>query len=156
MMHNLTHICSHCSRGFKRAEHLTRHLRTRQYGDPLLVGLRWLIDGVDTREKPYACRCGAAFTRRDLLTRHWRLTHHAADPTITKEQPLTSEIATIGVPQQQPSSDVHTIASNELSVTGAGAANGHLARQAHASHLDLHTPAAAFQDAQANLIVQGQ
>ena len=29
----------------------------------------------DTKEKPYACFCGAAFTRRDLLKRHTRISH---------------------------------------------------------------------------------
>lgn len=29
----------------------------------------------DTKEKPYICFCGAAFTRRDLLKRHTRITH---------------------------------------------------------------------------------
>lgn len=30
----------------------------------------------DTKEKPFICHCGAAFTRRDLLTRHHRITLH--------------------------------------------------------------------------------
>ncbi|KAF2017928.1 C2H2 transcription factor-like protein, partial [Aaosphaeria arxii CBS 175.79] len=59
MVNKTNHTCVHCSRSFKRAEHLTRHLRTH------------------TREKPYSCVCGATFTRRDLLTRHWRITHHS-------------------------------------------------------------------------------
>lgn len=29
----------------------------------------------DTREKPYICHCGAAFTRPDLLKRHRGLVH---------------------------------------------------------------------------------
>lgn len=41
------------------------------------------VDGIDhangsrpdTKEKPYACFCGAAFTRRDLLKRHTRISH---------------------------------------------------------------------------------
>ncbi|KAJ5992472.1 hypothetical protein N7451_008196 [Penicillium sp. IBT 35674x] len=50
-------ICSHCGRGFRRTEHLERHVRTH------------------TKEKPFICFCGSAFTRRDLLKRHNRITH---------------------------------------------------------------------------------
>ncbi|CAG8214148.1 unnamed protein product [Penicillium olsonii] len=35
----------------------------------------------DTKEKPFLCQCGSSFSRRDLLTRHRRLTgHEEADP----------------------------------------------------------------------------
>jgi hypothetical protein len=34
---------------------------------------------IDTKEKPFLCKCGAAFTRRDLLTRHYRLSKHDDD-----------------------------------------------------------------------------
>lgn len=50
--------CPHCGRTFKRTEHLDRHVRTH------------------TKEKPFICQCGAAFARRDLLTRHQRITLH--------------------------------------------------------------------------------
>ncbi|KAJ6107473.1 hypothetical protein N7523_008796 [Penicillium sp. IBT 18751x] len=50
-------ICIHCGRGFRRTEHLERHVRTH------------------TKEKPFICFCGAAFTRRDLLKRHTRISH---------------------------------------------------------------------------------
>lgn len=33
----------------------------------------------DTNEKPFVCACGAAFTRRDLLTRHHRLSLHSGE-----------------------------------------------------------------------------
>lgn len=36
----------------------------------------------DTKEKPFLCRCGAAFTRRDLLTRHYRLSKHGDEPPV--------------------------------------------------------------------------
>lgn len=29
----------------------------------------------DTKEKPFTCRCGASFTRNDLLKRHSRIAH---------------------------------------------------------------------------------
>ncbi|TLS26275.1 hypothetical protein PpBr36_04893 [Pyricularia pennisetigena] len=45
--------CPHCGRTFKRTEHLERH--------------------------PFICICGAAFTRRDLLTRHQRITLHEGE-----------------------------------------------------------------------------
>ncbi|KAL7785693.1 fungal-specific transcription factor domain-containing protein [Trichoderma afarasin] len=50
-------LCVYCTRSFKRAEHLQRHIRTH------------------TKDKPYVCQCGTAFARRDLLTRHERLSH---------------------------------------------------------------------------------
>ncbi|KAJ5653267.1 hypothetical protein N7490_000270 [Penicillium lividum] len=53
-------ICNHCGRGFRRTEHLERHVRTH------------------TKEKPFICFCGSAFTRRDLLKRHNRITHQDA------------------------------------------------------------------------------
>ena len=34
-----------------------------------------VVSWTDTKEKPFTCFCGAAFTRRDLLKRHNRLTH---------------------------------------------------------------------------------
>lgn len=34
-----------------------------------------LTTHVDTKEKPYSCPCGRSFSRKDLLTRHERLSH---------------------------------------------------------------------------------
>ncbi|UKZ69624.1 uncharacterized protein TrAtP1_010630 [Trichoderma atroviride] len=51
------HACPYCGRNFKRPEHLRRHCRTH------------------TKEKPFVCSCGAAFTRTDLLRRHEKIAH---------------------------------------------------------------------------------
>ncbi|OTA98056.1 hypothetical protein M426DRAFT_17808 [Hypoxylon sp. CI-4A] len=34
----------------------------------------------NTKEKPYVCHCGSAYSRRDLLTRHQRITHETLSP----------------------------------------------------------------------------
>ena len=47
----------------------------RCYFNPSLVREPQLTF-IDTKEKPFLCRCGAAFARRDLLTRHQRITLH--------------------------------------------------------------------------------
>ncbi|KAH6981222.1 hypothetical protein BKA56DRAFT_486314 [Ilyonectria sp. MPI-CAGE-AT-0026] len=71
------HVCSHCARSFKRSEHLERHVRTH------------------TKEKPFLCSCGAAFTRRDLLTRHQRITFHQGDAVdqAISHRPLEPDLA---------------------------------------------------------------
>ncbi|OIW33219.1 hypothetical protein CONLIGDRAFT_628103 [Coniochaeta ligniaria NRRL 30616] len=72
--HVPAHTCRHCDRTFKRSEHLERHVRTH------------------TKEKPFICRCGAAFARRDLLTRHQRLTFHvgALGASASNSEPASS------------------------------------------------------------------
>ncbi|KAK7897227.1 hypothetical protein LTR67_005116 [Exophiala xenobiotica] len=52
------HVCSVCSRAFKRSEHCIRHQRGH------------------TQEKPFGCRvCRRRYSRRDLLVRHERTLH---------------------------------------------------------------------------------
>jgi hypothetical protein len=48
---------------------------------------------IDTKEKPFACFCGAAFTRQDLLRRHERLAHagHAAPSGLAPSTSATFE-----------------------------------------------------------------
>ncbi|KAF5094133.1 hypothetical protein D0Z00_003691 [Geotrichum galactomycetum] len=65
-----TFVCAHCSRRFRRQEHLKRHFRS-----------------LHTREKPFGCKeCGKTFSRSDNLAQHAR-THakhgHAhCDPAV--------------------------------------------------------------------------
>ncbi|KAK7403270.1 hypothetical protein QQX98_010961 [Neonectria punicea] len=49
----------------------------------------------DTKEKPFLCRCGAAFTRRDLLTRHQRITFHEGDAVnpVASHRPAEPDMA---------------------------------------------------------------
>ncbi|KAI2960949.1 transcriptional regulator family: C2H2 zinc finger and Fungal Specific TF [Aspergillus niger] len=60
-----TRVCVHCGRSFRRTEHLERHVRTH------------------TKEKPYICFCGSAFTRRDLLKRHTTIAHQSTSGLVS-------------------------------------------------------------------------
>lgn len=58
------HVCTTCTRGFARLEHLKRHERSH------------------TKEKPFACeQCTRCFARRDLLLRHQQKLHMTAPPS---------------------------------------------------------------------------
>ncbi|RYP70919.1 hypothetical protein DL771_005169 [Monosporascus sp. 5C6A] len=50
-----------------------------------------MSERVDTKEKPYICHCGSAFSRRDLLTRHQRISHETASST-SPDAPPSDEI----------------------------------------------------------------
>lgn len=47
----------------------------------------------DTKEKPFVCYCGAAFARRDLLTRHKRVNSHDDDSPTSKPSTGDAELA---------------------------------------------------------------
>lgn len=50
-------------------------------------------DTVDTKEKPFVCTCGAAFARRDLLTRHQRISLHTGEAENPRPSP-TPDVVT--------------------------------------------------------------
>jgi hypothetical protein len=102
----------------------------------------WLMDNLDTREKPFACQCGSAFTRRDLLTRHWRISGHnelAASSRIEQTQGL----------QQQGTTSVNAIDPNGLVFENVGTNDVMLAAQNQHHLPELVQPAAPFNEATA-------
>jgi hypothetical protein len=113
----------------------------------------WKTDSLwtDTREKPYLCRCGAAFTRRDLLTRHWRITQHAGSAAVA-DSTSSSEIAAIDIVQQEHLSHVCDTASNGEHIAGAIESIAQVQR----SQLDLDAATAPFQVTQTHLITPGK
>lgn len=54
-----------------------------------------LTVSADTKEKPFICHCGAAFTRRDLLTRHQRLAFHEDGPVETPAGAVSDSIPSV-------------------------------------------------------------
>ncbi|KAE8151067.1 hypothetical protein BDV25DRAFT_139224 [Aspergillus avenaceus] len=72
-----SHTCQYCQRNFRRLEHLQRHVR------------------LHTKERPYACSCGEAFARRDLLKRHHRVVHNEDPPPAP---PSTSKVRRQSLP----------------------------------------------------------
>ncbi|RFU25308.1 hypothetical protein B7463_g11043, partial [Scytalidium lignicola] len=63
------HICSICSKAFKRSEHCSRH------------------EAAHSRQRPYKCRfCDRKYARKDLVIRHGRNLHpEAFDPIPQKK-----------------------------------------------------------------------
>ncbi|KAI0025929.1 hypothetical protein F4780DRAFT_236088 [Xylariomycetidae sp. FL0641] len=68
--------------GTKRARRRRRRSENAKHRTWRRDRVQYTANGqsTDTKEKPYICRCGSAFSRRDLLTRHQRISHEAHDP----------------------------------------------------------------------------
>ncbi|KAJ5679214.1 hypothetical protein N7462_007458 [Penicillium macrosclerotiorum] len=84
--------CQRCPKAFARLEHLQRHDRSRKEPAPIWNPKSPLTQA-DTKEKPYICvQCpNKAFTRKDLLARHERLTHQTdVSPTAGHQTPSPS------------------------------------------------------------------
>ncbi|CBX93737.1 similar to C2H2 transcription factor (AmdA) [Plenodomus lingam JN3] len=74
----------------------------KRYPEPESVRL-------DTREKPFHCHCSACFTRRDLLTRHWRITGHGDRPsTVESSSSSNAESGPGSVPHHHQSSQLES------------------------------------------------
>lgn len=54
------------------------------------------ILNLDTKEKPYICHCGSAFSRRDLLTRHQRISHESATST-SPDAPTSDDVPQVAI-----------------------------------------------------------
>lgn len=65
----------------------------------------------DTKEKPFTCRCGASFTRNDLLKRHSRIAH----PPPSTHEPTVSDIG---------AEDLYPVTSGSLALSAFS--EGHL------------------------------
>ena len=71
---------------------------------PRKQAVPWLIPPPDTKDKPYICRCGTAFARRDLLTRHERIAHEQNDSTRVSLPRQTDAQVPISIPNYSPQS----------------------------------------------------
>ncbi|KAL4901990.1 hypothetical protein BDW74DRAFT_187005 [Aspergillus multicolor] len=80
--------CTYCQRVFRKLEHLQRHTRRH------------------TNEKPFACSCGALFSRQDLLRRHERLASQEGTEQSGQHHAVRQEAAFIPFQALTPSTNV--------------------------------------------------
>ncbi len=108
-----------------------------------------LTERSDTRDKPYKCSCGSAFTRRDLLTRHWRIAQHDGEASTIAS---TSSSEPRRDTQQHDATHTHHVAVNELINNSRSELDGsHLL---HQPRMEYPTP--NLQHDHVPLINQGQ
>jgi hypothetical protein len=99
---------------------------------------KWLTALLDTREKPFSCQCGAAFTRRDLLTRHWRIANHGDNND--------------SIVQHQDTPSVHHNSPDAREVANGVVENAMLGL--HDRHGRPELPAAAVNGVEAQIVIQ--
>ncbi|KAI9376171.1 hypothetical protein BJX61DRAFT_461673 [Aspergillus egyptiacus] len=104
--------CAYCQKTFRRLEHLQRHTRRH------------------TNEKPFVCRCGATFSRRDLLRRHERIVHHSGTSANNPPRQVLDEDDEISV---QPQHGTTPVDFRDRVV-------GHASIQLDHPHFSLQTP----------------
>jgi hypothetical protein len=86
MMPKSSRTCEYCGTSYVKKEHYDRHLRTH------------------TREKPFNCtQCTSKFSRRDALTRHFRICHPQEDQENESRiaTPGTADADALDVPHSQ-------------------------------------------------------
>ncbi|OBW67928.1 MAG: Aldo/keto reductase [Aureobasidium pullulans] len=106
----------------------------------LPVGLQMSID-IDTKEKPFPCECGAAFGRRDLLTRHRRVNHHEDSNGALNATSTQPESA--GALQSEPGDDVD---STDITAAEVNPDEGPWFEQQPQTNTSYHQPTIALND----------
>lgn len=87
------------------------------------------------------CHCGAAFTRRDLLTRHWRIANHDG----REANGATSPSETATDERRQGVVHVPEIASSDLNLNGVLAGDGrYMVPQDHVTEIEVVPPSNLF------------
>ncbi|THY47944.1 amidase signature enzyme [Aureobasidium pullulans] len=96
---------------------------------------------IDTKEKPFPCECGAAFGRRDLLTRHRRVNHHEDSNGALNATSTQPESA--GALQSEPGDDVD---STDITAAEVNPDEGPWFEQQPQTNTSYHQPTIALND----------
>lgn len=101
------HVCSICTRGFARLEHLKRHERSH------------------TNEKPFQCAaCGRCFARRDLVLRHQQKLHLHIGPIVRADSASGAPDDSVSSPQSDHIIILHNNTNAKAPLPPDGSARG--------------------------------